>query len=187
MSDQNHAPRFGCPQCGDDRIREWHILGGWCAVTEWNETGAPLDFDGHAEVIWDAQRAANPERGEGDRYICDNGHMFNQPVRLDVDPAPTFPATGPRFGCPSCKSENITDDDFILRRRKVERWTEDGEPEVHGDAHIETDTGDVPDDRFTCEDCGAHFMDPVRLDPEPDAEEEARREHRRAAKERGTL
>ena len=27
---------------------------------------------------------------------------------------------------------------------------------------------------FTCEDCGEHFMNPVRLDPDPDAEEEAR-------------
>lgn len=94
---------------------------------------------------------------------------------------------GPRFGCPQCGSERIDKQNLVPFHYPVTAWTEDGEPADYGERREIEDGPEVEEFVYWCDDCHHAFWRPVRLGVDPDAEEEARREHRRAAKEQGTL
>lgn len=42
MSD---TPRFGCPHCGGEDIREANVAFTWLRIDGWNEDGTPESFD----------------------------------------------------------------------------------------------------------------------------------------------
>lgn len=83
--------------------------------------------------------------------------------------AAKFPeAVTPRFGCPACKSENVSENNIVRVRLRIAEWDADGDPidfkypwrEVDDTIRcVEEDEGL----RYHCNDCEKEFETPERL------------------------
>lgn len=72
-------PRYGCPECGGERIRECNMVMQDIDVIAWEEDGTPADY-GSDQVFWDLATVNDPA------YICrDCENTFNEPKRLEAE------------------------------------------------------------------------------------------------------
>jgi hypothetical protein len=46
------APRYGCPRCGGDDVREANVAHAYLRVLEWNEDGTPAAFEEAGDAEW---------------------------------------------------------------------------------------------------------------------------------------
>lgn len=73
-------PRFGCPECGGERIEVSMLVPFHYEVATWHDDGTPADLSDRREIDVDAKPDDPP-------YWCRDCHQaFQRPVRLDVDP-----------------------------------------------------------------------------------------------------
>ena len=74
------------------------------------------------------------------------------------------------FGCPRCKSDDVSENDIVGVHLRVTEWAEDGEPAGFGYPwRIKDGTmaRDADEPRFHCNDCGEEFEEPARLNEGP--------------------
>lgn len=94
MNNQNNGPRFGCPQCGSERIDERNLVPFHYPVTAWTEDGEPADYGERREIEAGTEIEETP-------YWCNDCHnAFWRPVRRDVDPDADVPGDRPALRVP---------------------------------------------------------------------------------------
>jgi len=74
------------------------------------------------------------------------------------------------FGCPRCKSDDVSENDIVGVRLRVTEWAEDGEPASFGypwQIKDGTMARDEEGPRFHCNDCGEEFEEPAILNEGP--------------------
>lgn len=86
----------------------------------------------------------------------------------------------PRFGCPHCSGDQISENNVVGVRLRVTEWDEDGEPaDFAYPWHVkdETMTTDEENPRYYCEECGKEFEEPASLSepPKPKASQDSAR------------
>jgi len=72
----------------------------------------------------------------------------------------------PRFGCPLCKGETISENNFLHVLLRVSEWCEDGEPASYSYPWREKELNsiaeaDIP--RYYCSACDRNFEEVIRL------------------------
>jgi hypothetical protein len=82
--------------------------------------------------------------------------------------AEKFPeAVTPRFGCPACKSENISENNIIQVQLRVAEWDVEGEPAAFRYPWREVDDTfqcvDENEARYHCNDCDNGFGRPEHI------------------------
>jgi len=73
----------------------------------------------------------------------------------------------PRFGCPHCNGENISENNFLHVLLRVSEWCEDGEPASYSYPWREKElnsTGEANIPRYYCSACDQNFEEVIRLD-----------------------
>jgi hypothetical protein len=110
----------------------------------------------------------------GDRYFegpcgthCDD--CIKQHVKTCSACAEKFPeAVTPRFGCPTCKSENVSENNIVQGRLRVAEWDAEGEPADFRYPWREVDDtmrslNEDEGARHHCNACDSEFELPERL------------------------
>lgn len=111
----------------------------------------------------------------GDRYFegpcgtyCRN--CIKQHVKTCKVCAVKYPeAITPRFGCPACKSEAVSENNIVQVRLRVAEWDAEGEPADFRGSWREVDdtirsVNENEGSRYHCHDCDNEFDLPERLD-----------------------
>ena len=95
---------------------------------------------------------------------------MKQHVKKCINCAQKFPeAVTPRFGCPRCNSEEVSENNIVQVRFQVAEWDANGEPVdfcSRRDEIADTIRCVTEDEasRFHCRNCGAEFEMPERIE-----------------------
>lgn len=72
-------PRFGCPECGGERLELSMLVPYHYEIASWHDDGTPADLTDRREIDVDAKPDDPP-------YWCrDCNHAFRTPIRLDAE------------------------------------------------------------------------------------------------------
>ena len=78
MSISGEGPRFGCPECGSERVEEQGNVACGYLVASWDEDGTPADYD-ELKIYDDCGYEVDATHP----YYCKAcGHEFSKPKRL---------------------------------------------------------------------------------------------------------
>jgi hypothetical protein len=64
------TPRFGCPNCGSEKLNENNVVQVRLPIMAWDSNGRPVDFGTGWREVEDTIRAV--KKNEGPRYQCDD-------------------------------------------------------------------------------------------------------------------
>lgn len=95
--EQSTTHRYGCPECGSERISYYTGVVVRYHVHGWTEDGKPDLLDKN-ETIWDLE-----EPLKDNPYTCrDCEEEFSFPVRVDAEPHTVSPEVSGDYRCPFC-------------------------------------------------------------------------------------